>query len=110
MIAETNPTTKVTPTKLVEMVESQKFRCAYTGVEIDRSTGSVDHIIPISKGGLHCMENIAVVHKDVNMCKNTLNLKEFVDWCRKVVAKFDSVVDERFSVFLNENTVQQPPC
>ena len=48
--------------------------CQYTGVKLDRSTASVDHVIPLSRGGTNTWENMALAHKKVNNDKgNRLN-------------------------------------
>lgn len=75
----------------------QERRCAITGVELtfdhlgDRKdhkkaetslvTASLDRI-DSSKGYIE--GNVQWVHKKVNLMKNDLSQKEFIDWCKKV--------------------------
>jgi 5-methylcytosine-specific restriction endonuclease McrA len=73
--------TKVTAKGLLALVESQGFRCMLSGVDLDPSTSNVDHVVPVSKGGKHVMENLVVLHRDVNRAKNTMIADQFVSMC-----------------------------
>jgi hypothetical protein len=44
-------------------------KCQYTGVELTKSTFSLDHIVPKSKGGKDSWHNLVAAHKDVNSRK-----------------------------------------
>lgn len=46
-----------------------------------------DHIVPVSKGGTGNLDNLGITTKDANRAKGDMNLKEFVELCRKVVEK-----------------------
>lgn len=51
-----------------------KNRCQYTGVELTNATFSLDHVLPVSKGGKDSWENLVACHKEVNGRKgNNLN-------------------------------------
>lgn len=75
---------KVTPAKLLRMIELQEFRCALSGVQLTPSDSSLDHKTPLSKGGSHTICNVEFVHPVINRMKGTLTREEFVSWCRKV--------------------------
>ena len=77
---------RVTSGKILEMVKRQHYRCAITGRDLTPETATLDHIVPLSRGGLHKLDNVWVVHRDVNMMKGTLVYDEFVALCRDVVA------------------------
>lgn len=47
------------------------YTCAYTGKKLDRSTATVDHIIPRHKGGRDEWENLVACDKDVNFRKGS---------------------------------------
>jgi 5-methylcytosine-specific restriction endonuclease McrA len=86
------PTAKESTIKagqLMAMIESQGYRCAYSGRELTPETATVDHRLPISRGGLNGIENLAVVHQDVNTAKASMTVEEFVQVCRDVVAWHD---------------------
>jgi CRISPR/Cas system Type II protein with McrA/HNH and RuvC-like nuclease domain len=62
--------------------------CYLSGVEIDLSkpdTYSLDHIIPVSRGGESSLENLGLVTKKINMAKYDLTPQEFLDLCQSVV-------------------------
>lgn len=50
-------------------------------------TAALDHVIPVSQGG-HPTDarNGGFLHEVVNKMKGSMELAEFVDWCRKVTA------------------------
>lgn len=80
---------RVRPNDIVRILESQQYRCAYTGDELTPDNVSADHLVPVAMGGAHGIENIRLVIRDVNRMKGTMSLDEFVALCRKVVDYFD---------------------
>lgn len=71
---------------LIELWNEQKGRCAVTGVElIPGVNASLDHIIPVSKGGGHTKANLRWVLVSINLAKADMTDKEFVEMCRLVV-------------------------
>ena len=63
-------------------------KCYITGIEInlkDISSWSLDHIIPISKGGNSGIDNCGITLMDINLAKNKLILEEFIQLCKMVV-------------------------
>jgi len=75
---------KVTAEALYRKLQRQQFRCALSGVLMEPDDASLDHIVPLSKGGEHNMDNVQVVHKDVNRMKGQMSQEEMVNWCRKI--------------------------
>lgn len=71
---------------ILRLVKQQQYRCALTGRELTPETAALDHIVPVSRGGEHCIENAQVLHKEVNRAKGTLTNEEFIALCREVVA------------------------
>ena len=61
------------------------YRCAISGRELTPETATLDHIIPIARGGKHCIENVWVVHAQVNAAKGTMTVEEFLAVCHDVV-------------------------
>lgn len=50
------------------------YRCQYTGQLLDPEEGSVDHVVPISRGGKDTWDNVAWASKSINSMKgNKLN-------------------------------------
>lgn len=76
---------KVNQPFLVKLIEKQGYRCAISGVELTPELASLDHIVPVSKGGEHAVDNVIWVHAEINRMKGQLSMDEFVSFCSKVV-------------------------
>jgi CRISPR/Cas system Type II protein with McrA/HNH and RuvC-like nuclease domain len=76
---------KVTAKKLLQLVNAQEFKCALTGQELSPPRASIDHIVPLSKGGAHAMHNLQVIDRDINLAKGKMTNAEFIEMCRLVV-------------------------
>ena len=66
-------------------------KCYLTGRDIDvskPSQWSLDHIIPVSKGGVNSLENCGITCKEANHAKNNLLLNEFIKLCHDVVKQY----------------------
>ncbi|MCI0333667.1 MAG: HNH endonuclease [Planctomycetes bacterium] len=74
----------VTSKMIMNLVEQQDFRCAISGRELTPQTASLDHILPLSRGGEHGINNVWVVDHQVNSAKGTMTCDEFVTMCRDV--------------------------
>ena len=79
---------------VARLLESQSYRCALTGRPLQPEDASLDHIVPVSRGGLHLLENVQVLHTAANRAKGTLTTAEFVALCREVVAWADRTPDQ----------------
>lgn len=57
-----------------QLIERDESTCGICGELVTESTGpmkpSIDHIIPLSRGGLHSEENIQLAHYRCNLSKN----------------------------------------
>jgi CRISPR/Cas system Type II protein with McrA/HNH and RuvC-like nuclease domain len=76
---------KITAQRLRQLLEKQQYRCFFTGRRLDPETASVDHMLPVSRGGCHTIDNVCIAHMDVNRAKGTLTVDEFIEMCREVV-------------------------
>lgn len=76
---------KIKAMDLKNLIEAQGYRCALTGVELEPSTASADHIQPVSDGGRNDIENIQILHHKVNAAKGTMPNDEFIKMCKNVV-------------------------
>ena len=68
------------------IAKKQKLVCPLTGRKLQGNTMSVDHKIPISRGGTNELSNLQFVHIDVNYAKQDLLQEEFIQLCRDVVS------------------------
>ena len=59
--------------------------CALTGRPLEPETAALDHILPVSRGGEHRIDNTQVLERTVNRAKGTLTNGEFIALCGEVV-------------------------
>lgn len=59
----------------LHLVESYSGRCAYCGAQ---EPMTVDHVIPLSKGGSNGIENILPACRPCNTSKGTKSVEEFI--------------------------------
>lgn len=68
------------------LLKEQNYKCALSGVDIDwGKRASIDHIIPRKKGGTHDIENLQMVHYNVNFMKMDMLMGDFLDMCAKIL-------------------------
>ena len=66
--------------------EKQSGRCIFTGDElVPGVNASLDHIVPLSRGGTNSLDNVQWVLYRVNKMKGDMLESEFLDMCRKVL-------------------------
>lgn len=80
---------KLKASDIRELLERQGYKCALTGRELTPDVASLDHIIPIARGGSNTIGNVQVLHKDVNSAKGVMLQADFVAMCREVAKHFD---------------------
>ena len=76
---------RLTPSDIFSLAKKQKCRCVLTGKKLEARTISVDHIVPLSKGGRNDRHNSRLVHIDVNRIKLDYTDIEFFNLCKSVV-------------------------
>lgn len=64
------------------LMQWQQSRCYHCNSEIDGDNYHLDHIVPISKGGQHSQDNLAISCPRCNLSKNSkiLNAEWVPDW------------------------------
>jgi CRISPR/Cas system Type II protein with McrA/HNH and RuvC-like nuclease domain len=68
------------------LFDAQAGRCTYTAVAlVPGVNASVDHRVPISRGGPHSIENVHWVDRRVNIAKADMTHEEFIAMCEEVV-------------------------
>lgn len=75
--------------EVLKLLKRQKYRCALTGEKLAPDTASLDHIIPVSRGGKSYLGNAQVLDATVNRAKHTMTNDEFIAMCRQVVRHAD---------------------
>lgn len=74
----------VNVTGILQLLKQQGFRCALSDRPLSPETASLDHVVPICRGGAHRIQNTQVLHRDVNRAKGTLTNEEFIRLCGEV--------------------------
>lgn len=52
--------------------------CHYCGAKLTKTTRTIDHVVPLSKGGAHTISNIVPACRGCNSKKNDRDLAEFI--------------------------------
>jgi 5-methylcytosine-specific restriction endonuclease McrA len=56
------------------------YTCQYCGIKVSLTTGTLDHVQPLSRGGPNIITNIVCACKKCNNNKADMTAKEFEDW------------------------------
>ncbi len=78
------PKGKITSRNVLALLDYQNYCCALTGRKLTPKEASLDHIVPVRDGGEHLIENVQVLHRDVNKAKSVLSNQVFIDMCKQV--------------------------
>jgi 5-methylcytosine-specific restriction endonuclease McrA len=68
-----------------DMLIKQRARCAVSGIHLTPENVSIDHIVPLIKGGTHELSNLRLVAWDVNQAMSSRSDEDFIELCRQVV-------------------------
>lgn len=79
-----DPLDEIPPIRFWGIAKRQKLRCAISGIKLTKDNISVDHIVPLSKGGKNTFENIQFVERHINVMKNDRPMEQFLFYCREV--------------------------
>ena len=52
--------------------------CRYCGIPLTKLTVTLDHVIPVSKGGTNDMDNLVASCKPCNHAKDSMSVEEFL--------------------------------
>ena len=67
----------------LDLLISQRGRCALTNEKLTKENVSIDHIVPCGKGGSHDFTNLQLVTNEINKIKR--DCVNFSEMCRRVV-------------------------
>ena len=67
------------PTKRNIFIRDE-YTCQYCGIKVSLTTGTLDHVQPLSRGGPNTIGNIVCACKKCNNNKADMTAKEFENW------------------------------
>lgn len=70
---------RFTQAEFDKMAEMQDGLCFWTGDPLD-DTVQIDHVVPVSRGGRHGMENLVLCNRYANLAKRAKMPDEFWNW------------------------------
>lgn len=60
-----------------------KKRCSYCRAILTTKTRTIDHVIPLARGGQHAMSNLVAACRECNCSKGAKTKEEFLTWRRE---------------------------
>lgn len=100
----------VTKEQWLEMMKFFGFKCAYSGITLNVDTRSIDHIVPLAKGGAHEVWNCVPMDRSLNSSKCDKDIKEWYpqqdfynqdklnkinEWCKYAYNKWGKEVNTK---------------
>lgn len=74
---EENQGNGITKEQWFEMMEFFDWRCAYSGIQLNKNNRTIDHITPLSKDGEHEIWNCVPCYDSYNFSKHAKNMEEW---------------------------------
>lgn len=68
-----------------QLIKRDGNKCFYTGIEMTKENASIEHLIPLSKGGKNNLDNLVLCLKEENLKMANLSLVE------KIKYKIDNI-------------------
>ena len=76
---------KVSAQHFRDMLKEQGYKCALSDRELKPTNTTLDHTVPLCRGGHHVKSNTQLLDVEVNRAKGSLTDEEFIALCRDVV-------------------------
>lgn len=76
---------KVTASDLWRIAKRQRMVCPVTGRHLTRENISIDHTIPLSKGGTNDLSNLRFIDYHANLAKATFSEAELLTLAKDIV-------------------------
>lgn len=67
-------------TKLRKMLYLQQGKCFFCGEALDEADASIEHLQPLSRGGLRAEDNEVICHKSINETFGQMDLKRKIEF------------------------------
>ena len=62
---------------ILEWLQNQEIKCFYSGVTLDLDNITIDHKIPIKRGGTNKLSNLCIASHHMNSAKGSMTDREF---------------------------------
>lgn len=79
------------PIDFWKLAKLQKMICPLTGRRLSSENISVDHIVPLSKGGKNLIDNFRLVDKHANLARLNYTDEEFFQLCQDIIQHQNSI-------------------
>ena len=76
------------PTKLERILYLQQGKCFFCGEKLAMADANIEHLYPMSKGGMRTEDNEVVCHKTLNDTFGDLPLKQKFEFVLKAAGSF----------------------
>jgi 5-methylcytosine-specific restriction endonuclease McrA len=86
---------KLTSLDVLNCLKRTDFKCFYCGVKLKAKSWHLDHVYPLSKGGLNTPQNITPSCKECNLMKGSLGLDKFLHQVRLIAENY-SLINKEF--------------
>lgn len=74
---EENQGNGITKDQWLEMMNFFEWKCAYSGIQLNKNNRSIDHIIPLDRNGENEIWNLVPMLRNLNCSKHT---DDMIDW------------------------------
>lgn len=75
------------------LAKRQRLLCPVSGRKLSNRNISIDHIVPLSKGGTHDISNLRLTIKEINYARINMSDADFIALCREVAAHNPEKID-----------------
>lgn len=94
----------------VPLLKETDHRCAHCGTPLNRYTNlTIDHVIPLNKGGTNDPENLTVLCEDCNTEKSDMILSPAV-WYPYLCKAKKKLLMDRMQKYMKETDYLAPDC
>jgi 5-methylcytosine-specific restriction endonuclease McrA len=77
---------KATATELKALLDVQQYCCALSGLPLTPEDAALDHIVAVSDGGTHEVNNLQWLNAEVNRMKGSMSQSRFIAIVKLIAA------------------------
>ncbi len=76
---------RIKPSEIRELLHKQDFKCFLTGRELSPENVEAEHILPVSQGGEHKVENLCLIIDSLRELKRYRNPEEILSIAKDII-------------------------